>query len=1019
MAGKSTNWFTKAVFALGILLTPFSAAGQASNAVPVSGGPVVTQFNTPAVNAPVRVCPVTAIGNPCDTTGVTLYSDYNLTQPINNPTATNAQGVYNAFTVAGFYLIQINPTPGMTYSYYYLQGGGGGGGGNCPDLTAGDGWAQFALSGACKGEFIDYDQTYANTLTVSTAPNGGGIIIDPDTSLGAGAISSTTIYGHDEDAAINLIANGKANLIANELSICGWPWVGRDCSDPSSGLTVADYWGDFNFDYGELWMASTTGIDNLGFRQTPPNETTVSGSLSYDPYFEGVDATDGDKVVSLPDITSGALGNCGETYLIAKEDGTGNTVTPTAYSGQTIAGSATYVLSSQYQSVEIVSNCPLSQDYAWEIISVGNSGGGSGDTITSPNSTLTVGGSSTNTTLDLNLSNVNTWLADQNHTGTTDTWQVMSPSNPAVAVTNTGVTASNGVGQDVELNSSGVAINSGGSVVNFWNTNGGVTTGTGTGSVVLSISPALTGTVNASGAAQFKLPVGAGYTSAANGEIGYDSSNLNWHAWVNGADMLMVPLAAGFVSGDCAQPTQTGNSWFLGDSGAACGSGGSGNVSSVTNSDSTLTVSPTTGAVVASLNLTHANTWTALQTFGTDISIGGVTPSGATGTGSIVFATSPTLVTPALGTPASGVITNLTGTCTGCTANAVTSITGTQVGTAANLAQYDFYLSGGTSSAPTGLACAANRVLEGSATTPSCTATAQLGASGTLGSLTFGNASSGTLTLQTVPGALGTVTASLPDNTGTLAELNLAQTFSAVQTISASNGLKLSAMTGTSCLEEVSGVVTATGGACPPAGGVTSVGLALPASTFTVSGSPVTGSGTLTGSLVSQAANTFFRGPNSGAAATPGWGGIVSADIPSNAANTSGQAGSVANALTGNSSGGASPGTTYTGATAVTFDYHTLGAAPAIGCTTVSSLSPANNGCYQLSTSSSVAMPSASAFTIFTVQTESGATATFTSTTLSSDAGCSGFLSGSTLALTGNHSISVKSDGTNIWASCI
>ena len=36
--------------------------------------------------------------------------------------------------------------------------------------------------------------------------------------------------------------------------------------------------------------------------------------------------------------------------------------------------------------------------------------------------------------------------------------------------------------------------------------------------------------------------------------------------------------------------------------------------------------------------------------------------SDETGSGSLVFATSPTLVTPALGTPASGVVTNLTGT---------------------------------------------------------------------------------------------------------------------------------------------------------------------------------------------------------------------------------------------------------------------------------------------------------------------------------------------------------------------
>ena len=38
-------------------------------------------------------------------------------------------------------------------------------------------------------------------------------------------------------------------------------------------------------------------------------------------------------------------------------------------------------------------------------------------------------------------------------------------------------------------------------------------------------------------------------------------------------------------------------------------------VSSVSNSDGTLTISPTTGIVVASIALGHANTWTAAQTF--------------------------------------------------------------------------------------------------------------------------------------------------------------------------------------------------------------------------------------------------------------------------------------------------------------------------------------------------------------------------------------------------------------------
>src|SRR5665213_3030529 len=94
MERQSMSWFIKVVFALGILLLPFDAAGQASNAIPISGGPVVTPYNTPAVNAPVTVCVVTAVGNPCSTAGVTLYSDYNLTQPIGNPISTNSQGIY-------------------------------------------------------------------------------------------------------------------------------------------------------------------------------------------------------------------------------------------------------------------------------------------------------------------------------------------------------------------------------------------------------------------------------------------------------------------------------------------------------------------------------------------------------------------------------------------------------------------------------------------------------------------------------------------------------------------------------------------------------------------------------------------------------------------------------------------------------------------------------------------------------------------------------------------------------------
>lgn len=62
-------------------------------------------------------------------------------------------------------------------------------------------------------------------------------------------------------------------------------------------------------------------------------------------------------------------------------------------------------------------------------------------------------------------------------------------------------------------------------------------------------------------------------------------------------------------------------------------------------------------------------------------------------------------------------------------------------------------------------------------------------------------------------------------------------------------------------------------------GTVTSVSLSLPGM-FTVSGSPVTTSGTLTAELASQTANTIFAAP-SGSAGVPSFRSLVATDIPS------------------------------------------------------------------------------------------------------------------------------------------
>lgn len=81
--------------------------------------------------------------------------------------------------------------------------------------------------------------------------------------------------------------------------------------------------------------------------------------------------------------------------------------------------------------------------------------------------------------------------------------------------------------------------------------------------------------------------------------------------------------------GDCVQfVSQT----RISDAGAPCGSGGGGAVSSVSNSDGTLTISPTTGAVIAGIALGHANSWTGTQTF-TNLTVTGTCTGCGSGSG--------------------------------------------------------------------------------------------------------------------------------------------------------------------------------------------------------------------------------------------------------------------------------------------------------------------------------------------------------------------------------------------------
>jgi len=83
-------------------------------------------------------------------------------------------------------------------------------------------------------------------------------------------------------------------------------------------------------------------------------------------------------------------------------------------------------------------------------------------------------------------------------------------------------------------------------------------------------------------------------------------------------------------------------------------------------------------------------------------------------------------------------------------------------------------------------------------------------------------------------------------------------------------------------LSPTNGLGTVTVSATGSGGSVTSVGLAdgSTAPFYTIANSPVTGAGTLTFTLVTQAANCVLAGPTSGAAAQPTCRSLVTADLP-------------------------------------------------------------------------------------------------------------------------------------------